>query len=73
MQAYLFAKKQMENLVNNTNETIVSNPFYSDFSANMEKLLVIANKTSSQITSDENKLIVEFRKIFNEVIWGYAK
>ena len=73
MQAYLFAKKQMENLVNNTNETIVSNPFYNDFSANMEKLLVIANKTSSQITSDENKLIVEFRKIFNEVIWGYAK
>lgn len=73
MQAYLFAKKQMENLVNNTNETIVSNPFYSDFSANMEKLLAIANKTSSQITSDENKLIVEFRKIFNEITWGYAK
>ena len=71
MKNYLFAKKQIDNLLNNKNETITTNPYYSDFTTSIDKLINLIGKYDLQLTSEESKLIVEFRKIFNKIKWSY--
>ena len=71
MKEYLFAKKQIENLLNNRNEKVTNNPYYNDFSSSIEKLISLIGKYNLELTDEDSKLIVEFRKIFNNIQWVY--